>query len=481
MKWLRWGLLPLAVGLLALSFWVKTPLVFSFEPWTSIGLLISALGLVLLSVSELVWDKREHLWVRVLLFVVAVGIAGVVTVRHVVFMQIKREVLEAMEPARLRPFDYAQGYGEVKFGEHFIVGYTDPEEMKMLIRAGVGGVFVGGRNAKGKTLSELREEIASFQKIRNDMQLPPLFIATDWEGGVVQKLSPPLMRLRSLREVADEGAQNWSAAVKTYAATQAGELKQLGVNVNFAPVVDIDPGNAYKGDKYTKISRRAISDDAEKVASVAAVYSRGLLSGGVLPTLKHFPGLRLAAGDTHLGPVNVDVGVNELDRVDWLPFRKLLSNCHSERSEESDTYRGSTDPSAMPQDDRVKLQDDNKCPWLMLSHVIVPEIDSVPVSYSGTALKLIREQWGFDGIAVTDDWSMGAIYNSKEGPGKAAVVGLNRGVDIILVAFDPEIYYQVMRELLVADQKNEIDRDELRQSEQRIEKARGIVERHVGQ
>ena len=341
----------------------------------------------------------RRLWWGLTFLVLVVATIGVVMQRH------------QKEPAPLR-----QGFGGVKWGEHFIVGYTDPEEMKILIKAGVGGVFVTQRNAKGKTLNALREEIQTFLDIR-----PDLFIATDFEGGVVQKLSPPLSRFPAIGEITD---------VATYAASQAAELRSVGVNVNFSPVVDLDPGKIYKGDRYTKISKRAISDDPKKVTEVASEYIDGMKAGGIMPTLKHFPGLRLAEGDTHLKPVVMNVGMDELRSKDWVPFRNLL----------------------------------DKDIWLMLSHVQVPGLE---------AMKVIREEWKFDGVVVSDDWSMGGAGS--------AMGALNSGVDIILVAFDPEVYYQVMKEMLVADQKGEIDRDKLRESEQRIDRVRGIVDGHVAQ
>lgn len=322
--------------------------------------------------------------------------------------------------------------GKISLGEHFVVGYRDVELMGELIKRGwVGGVYVSERNVRGKSIEEVRGEIEGFQQVAKDNGLLPLMVMTDQEGGVVEKLSPPLEERVSLGSLAAEG--KWERLVEDYAQAQAEELVGLGVNVNLAPVVDLMPERTYR-DRYTKLSKRAISDDPYVVTQMARVYCRELVKNGVMPVLKHFPGLGKAIGDTHMRPVRMRVELSELRQEDWVPFRAIL---------------------------------ESKKAFLMLSHVILTQVDGEhAVSGSKKIVEgIIREEWGYDGVVITDDLGMGAVKEEVE---KVAVNGLNAGVDILLVVDGEEVYFKVFESVIKAWERGDLDEEKLWESQQRL-------------
>jgi len=325
-------------------------------------------------------------------------------------------------------------------GKHFIVGYRDFDEVKMLVdKQAVGGIFLTTRNIKGKTKEEIQQEIQTLQKIRTRQGLLPLWIATDQEGGMVSRLSPPLAQLPSLSEAIASlpDSESRKPAVREYASLQGKELAELGVNLNFAPVVDLNKNIVNPNDKYSQIYKRAISSDREIVAQVALEYCQTLEKYRVRCTLKHFPGLGRADKDTHLESVRLQTPVAELSRDDWVPFRTAMQNSKAAT---------------------------------MLGHAILTEVDrDRPVSFSKAAIAgILRQDWQYDGLLITDDFCMYAVYRSREGLEKATIAALNAGVDLILIAYDSDLYYPAMSALLKAKHKGALDRDILQQSQARL-------------
>jgi beta-N-acetylhexosaminidase len=329
-----------------------------------------------------------------------------------------------------------------RLGRHIVVGYRDIAELNALIeRRAIAGVFLTTRNVSGRDTAAIRQEIADLQAVRRQQSLPELLVTTDQEGGVVSRLSPPLARMPPLSEiVARHPASERRAAVRDYAAAQARDLADLGVNVNLAPVVDLDHGVVNPGDRLTRISTRAISADPQIVADVAEDYCAQLSEHRVRCTLKHFPGLGRVVADTHLQSADLALPPGELASTDWLPFRTL-----------------------MRRHDII----------VMLGHARLTAVDAArPVSFSQAVVRgLLRTDWGYDGLLITDDFSMGAVTRSPEGIGGGSVEALNAGVDLILVSYDPDQFYLVMYALIGAARAGVLRTDALGQSDQRL--ARG--------
>lgn len=293
-------------------------------------------------------------------------------------------------------------------GGHFIVGYTDVDEVRELAAKGlIGGIYVGRRNVRGRSLADVHAEIAGLQTVRAQAGLPPLIVAADQEGGRVNHLSPLLERLPPLADVVDQ--PDPGRAAQDYGARQGEALAGLGVNLNFGPVVDLRPVNRPGGDIFSDIPARAIGSHPEGVAEVAAGYLDGLAASGVRGTLKHFPGLGRVDRDTHLHPARLSETPAEL-AADWLPFRTLAGHAGSA---------------------------------LMLGHVTLEALDPQrATSHSPAVVHLLRNDWGYDGVLVTDDLNMGAVYDL--GIGKVAAEALAAGVDLVLVSYDPRQVYRAI-------------------------------------
>jgi beta-N-acetylhexosaminidase len=231
----------------------------------------------------------------------------------------------------------------------------------------------------------------------------------------------------------DEGGRQ--TAAHDYGLSQGRALASLGVNLNFAPVVDLNKNLVNPNDRYTRIRDRAISGDPLVVADVARHYCLGLREASVRCTLKHFPGLGGVFEDTHFESGHLRAPLDELERGDWIPFRALGGGA-----------------------------------FTMLSHARLTALDAErPVSFSDTVVSgLLRGNWGQDGVLVTDDFSMGAVYASKEGIAAATVAALNAGVDLILIAYDPTQYFTMMNALLAADQGGRLQADRLARSARRL-------------
>ncbi|MFH0821628.1 MAG: glycoside hydrolase family 3 N-terminal domain-containing protein, partial [Pseudomonadota bacterium] len=344
------------------------------------------------------------------------------------FQWARRQVLQT-EPQRLE-----------RLGRHLIVGFYDLEEVRRLVKLrAAAGIFLSARNVQGKSVAEVRSEMSSLQRIRREQSLPPLWIATDQEGGAVSRMSPPLSSMPSLSQVVDTHPDpvRRARAVREYASTQGRELAEIGVNLNFAPVVDINFRVRNPHDRYTRVYQRAISDDPGTVAEVADWYCAALERTGVRCTLKHFPGLGRVSGDTHMGPADLDTPVSELETTDWVPFRRLMREGRA---------------------------------FTMLSHVRLTALDRRrPVSTSAAVVAgMLRNDRQYEGILVTDDFSMNAVYRSPDGMDAGCVDALNAGVDLILLSWDPDQYYRAMFALLSAEERGTLDGGALRRSDERL-------------
>lgn len=313
-------------------------------------------------------------------------------------------------------------------GAHFMVGYDDAKELHELTRKGlIGGVFITGRNVKGRTAADLRREIDDLQALRREAGLPALIVATDQEGGAVSRLSPLIERQPGLSTLldADVPEAELTQRAHAYGAQQGRSLAALGITLNFSPVVDLRTGRAPgKWDFHTRIDERAISADPATTAQVALAYEQGLESAGVRGTLKHFPGLAGVTEDTHHFAATLRTPVSQLATHDWKPFQDVSENSGAA---------------------------------IMLGHVVVPELDAdYPASFSRKIVhQLIRGEWGFQGLLVTDDLTMGAAYN--RGLCNTTVRALDAGVDLLLIAFDHDKYFDAMHCAQQAVQRGALD------------------------
>lgn len=345
---------------------------------------------------------------------------------------LSREQILATPPDRLE-----------RIGRHVMIGFHDLADVRALLaKRAIAGLFITDHNVRRRSVADIRADIDALQKMRKEQGLPPLLIAADQEGGQVSRLSPPLRRQPSLARILmpfEHDAER-QAAVEAYATTQAAELRRLGVTMNFGPVVDLKLDLKNRNDGETRLRQRAISSDPYLVAKAAKWYCDTLAKADIMCTLKHFPGLGRVTRDTHRTSAEIFATEGQLELNDWTPFQRTMARPHVA---------------------------------VMLGHVRVAVLDkSAPASFSDVLIgDVIRNRWNFDGLLITDDFSMGAITKSRDGLGGAAVKALNAGADIILVSFSEKDLNHVLSALIEADEAGDLKPDMLAASRARLDRA----------
>ncbi|HRE16687.1 MAG TPA: glycoside hydrolase family 3 N-terminal domain-containing protein [Rhodocyclaceae bacterium] len=321
-------------------------------------------------------------------------------------------------------------------GGHFLIGFSDYDSLAPLAERGlIGGIYLTRRNVAGRSLAEVRAEIDRLPPLRKAQGLPPLFVAADQEGGRVNHLSPLLPARPALAQFAALKPAQRAAAAHAYGRQQGADLAAIGVNLNLGPVVDLKPArHGLWLDTHTLTHQRAISGNAEIVRQIATTYIAGLQASGVQATLKHFPGLGPVQGDTHHRAARLNLPRPRLAR-EWAPFEQISRQTGSA---------------------------------IMVSHVHLDAIDAQQAASRSRAVieGTIRQQWNHQGLVLTDDLNMGAVY--RDGIGRVAAASLNAGADLILVTYDHDQFYRALYDATQAYRHGAIDERLLIASRQRL-------------
>jgi len=270
------------------------------------------------------------------------------------------------------------------------VSVTDIGAKARAVRKGLGGVVFLGTGAP-KNVGNLITKLVD----RAGARVPP-FIASDEEGGAVQRLAGVIYPLRSA-----EVMGTWSEAEITRTAAKYGkEMKKLGVDMAMSPVADLNvPGN-FIGDM-----SRAFSSNPNDAARSALAWATGLESAGVAPVVKHWPGHGHAT-DTHRAP-GIIPPFSQLLKSDLIPFDRAIEAGFTAVMVGHLQSKGLTEP-------------------------------GVPVSRSPKALAILREQIGPDGLIITDSLSMeAALVGVDHRPGEVVRASLDAGVDVALICSAP--------------------------------------------
>ena len=331
-----------------------------------------------------------------------------------------------------------------KLGQLLLVGFrgSRPAECSLIFRDirehGLGGVVLfdqemadhsaGRRNIESP--AQVEELVAALQA----QARTPLLVAIDQEGGRVNRLKSSYGFPESISHE-ELGRLDQPAETLRHAAATAKTLASLGINWNLAPVVDLD---ANPRNPIIKGKGRSFSADPETVAGHAEQFVRAHRAHGVLTCAKHFPGHGSAAGDTHLGLVDVTHTWHERE---LLPFQRLIAG--------------------------------GLCDAIMTAHVFNARLDpDRPATLSRAVITgLLRERLGFQGVIVSDDMEMKAI-SSQYGLENSVPAALEAGLDVLCfgnnLTYDPDIAPKAIAILERAVQSGRISEARIDESFQRV-------------
>lgn len=279
-----------------------------------------------------------------------------------------------------------------------ISGHTlTSDEKKFIVENNISGVVLFSRNvADPKQIYDLCNEI---QDLRHQMaDKAPLFVGIDMEGGRVHRLKPPFTQWPALKTVGDLDAPT----VAFQFAMQMGlELMSVGINLDFAPCVDI-----FNNPKNTVIGDRAVSTDHVMVEKMASALVRGYLKSGIFSCAKHFPGHGYTIIDSHEELPIEPFDLKRLQEVELVPFKKAFRS---------------------------------KVDMVMTGHISFPKIDPKwPVTLSELFLKkMIKEEFKYRGLIITDDLDMKAMAKHYD-KGEIPVRSLEAGADLLLYCNEPD-------------------------------------------
>lgn len=268
-------------------------------------------------------------------------------------------------------------------------GHSIPADIRALAREfDLGGVILFARNVESpEQVADLAREAQSLAKEI------PLWISVDQEGGRVARLRSPFTVWPPMLTLGRSGDEELAAR---FARALAAELRAVGVNLDYTPVLDINtnPRNPVIGD-------RALGEKPEDVARLGTVVIRTLQAEGIAACGKHFPGHGDTSTDSHLELPLIEHPPDRLDAVELVPFKAAIAA-------------------------------DVAC--IMTAHILVPSLDEQhPATLSSAIVqRLLKNELGYEGLVLSDDLEMKAI-SSKFSTPDAAVRSLAAGVDVVLL------------------------------------------------
>jgi len=321
-------------------------------------------------------------------------------------------------------------------GEMIILGFrgTEIDDSSKIVKDineyNIGGIILFDYDVPSKSFprniinpKQTKKLIEDLKKLtRND-----LFIAVDVEGGYVNRLKAKygFMQIESAQIMGEDDPQN--TFIK---ASPIGiELDYLGINLNFAPVVDV---NINKDNPVIGHIERSFSDDPVKVYEHAGYFIDAMHEFNIITAIKHFPGHGSSTEDSHLGLVDITDTYNE--EVELFPYKKLI--------------------------------EDNKTDIIMTAHIMNRNIDPVnPATLSSIFLNdILRGVLKYEGVIVSDDMQMGAIVDNF-GFEEAIIKAINAGCDLLIFSNNSPIYDENIAQKAVEVIKKAIDEEKISEEE----------------
>ncbi|MFD0671975.1 beta-N-acetylhexosaminidase [Cohnella sp. GCM10027633] len=318
---------------------------------------------------------------------------------------------------------------EEKIGQMITIGIdgtTLDETASSLIKdRHIGGVIFYKENIDGLSASV---KLINALKAANADNDAPLLLGVDQEGGKVSRLPEDFEKIPDNASVGKSGNADLAQEM---GGLLAAEVRTMGFNVNFAPVLDVNsnPNNPV-------IGVRSFGADAELVAEMGVAEMRGMQDGGVITAVKHFPGHGDTSVDSHLTLPVVRKTLDQLRQMEWVPFKAAI---------------------------------DEGADMVMVAHILFPRIDNdAPASFSKVIIgDQLRGTLGFDGVVITDEMTMGAIANHF-GIVNASLKSVEAGSDILMIAHGYDKMRSVYDQLLKAVKDGRIKESRIDESVRRI-------------
>ena len=258
---------------------------------------------------------------------------------------------------------------EEKIGQMFMFGVNKNNIdgiLELIKNNKIGGVILYKQN-----YTSYEEMLSLIKRIReaNASNKTPLLIAIDQEGGRVNRMPPEFKNLRSITYVSD---LNKPSLIKKYSEIISKELSECNINMNFAPVLDINNNS-----NNNVIKLRCFSNEEQKVSEYGKIYIKEMQSNNVIPVVKHFPGHGCTKKDSHM----------------FLPY---INN-----------YKEMLNKHMKPFEAAIK----NNCDAIMVGHIIIPKLTGVfPASISQKFIsEYLRKRYNYDGLVITDDIRMKSV------------------------------------------------------------------------
>lgn len=315
---------------------------------------------------------------------------------------------------------------EEKVGQLLLVGFEGTEaneKSKYYIEdLAVGGLIFFTRNIQSK------EQVNSMVKDFNELSKIPLLLGIDEEGGLVSRLPGEYTKLPAAVKLGNKNDTNLGFE---YGKLLGNRVKSLGLNLNFAPIMDIhsNPSNPV-------IGNRAFGTDPDLVSKIGLSVAEGIRSRNVIPSIKHFPGHGDTSTDSHIELPLIDKSLEELLDFELIPFKKSI-------------------------DEEIEM--------IMSAHILIPSIDSqYPATLSKRILgDLLRDELGYQGVIISDDMTMGAIINNYSLE-EASIDFLKAGGDILLVCHGAENPDLVFNQILESVEDGVLSVEEIESKVYRI-------------
>ena len=327
-------------------------------------------------------------------------------------------------------------WSDQRLAEQTIVVPVDETQVATVapeVAAGAGGVILFGSAAPADLGSQLQTLVGGAPG-----GVAP-FVMSDEEGGVVQRMANLVGTVPPARQM---GATMTAAQIQQLAAGLATRLRSAGVTMDLAPVLDTDDGAGPNNSDPD--GTRSFSNDPVVASADGRAFAAGLFSGGVVPVVKHFPGLGHATGNTDVMPAST-LAWSTLQTGGLIPFRDAIS-AH--------------------------------VPAVMVATATVPGLTTLPASVSPDAITtVLRNQLGFHGLVLTDSLSAMAIQNAGFTVPQAAVAAIEAGADMILFNASTtgvgSVTQSIANALLAAEQAGGLSRDRLLDAADHVLTAKG--------